>query len=478
MILKCRGKVLAGPALAVALVACSSSSHPAAPKPEPGLSADLARVYAAGLSKPVADPYYPEHGSPTIDVLHYGLDLTWAPGHKALSGTATLAVRATTGTETVRLDFGAPLSVDAATVDGRTVHPEHQGDVLRVPAGRRLARGTTVGVVIKYHGTPQSVKGPAERPDTQHLGFRIGQDGSAVALQEPFGAFTWYPVNDQPSDKALYDVAITVPQGWSGVSSGTFEGKTGETYHWKSAVPMASYLVTFAADRFEMIRGTGPNRLPLTYWVRPKDKAANLAVLRRTPQILAWLEQYLGPFPFPSAGAVIAGDSGMETQQMITVMTGLPDHVFAHEYTHQWFGDSVTPTTWPDLWLNEGFAEYFEWLYEARNLTGAAFDAFIGQVTTQADGQLRKRYGPPGHFNKNMFASGNVYYSPALMLHKIRKKVGDAKFFAMLRGWVQQHAGTSQDRASFTAFASRSTGVDLKPLIDRWLDSTTTPKGL
>jgi aminopeptidase N len=64
------------------------------------------------------------------------------------------------------------------------------------------------------------------------------------------------------------------------------------------------------------------------------------------------------------------------------------------------------------------------------------------------------------------------------MLHKIRRKVGDAKFFAMLRGWVQGHAGTSQDRASFTAFASRSTGVDLKPLIDRWLDSTTTPKGV
>jgi len=457
----------------------SAGASPTAASSAPSPStAGAGERYAAGRSTPVRDPYYPQHGDPSVDVLHYGLDLNWAPDKRTLTGTATLAVRAAAAIDTVRLDFAKPMKVDGVTLDGKTVSADHKGDVLKVPAGRKLARDATATLVVKYHGTPQETKGPAERKDSQRLGFQMGKDGSAVALQEPFGAFTWYPANDQPSDKALYDVAITVPQGWSGISSGTFQGKTGDTYHWQSASPTASYLVTFAADRFEMIKDTGPHGLPLTYWVLPKDKDRELKVLRRSPAIIRWLEDRLGPYPFPSGGAVIAGDSGMETQQMITVMPGLPDNVYAHEYAHQWFGDAVTPKTWPDLWLNEGFAMYFEWSYQAENAgAGAAgLDRFIKRVTDQADAQLRRQYGPPGHFDKNKFGSENAYVNPAIMIHKIRRKVGDEKFFGMLRGWIQEHRGTNQDRAAFTAYAEQKTGAELKPLIDAWLDSATTPR--
>src|SRR4029453_5800994 len=107
---------------------------------------------------------------------------------------------------------------------------------------------------------------------------------------------------------------------------------------------------------------TGPHGLPITYWVRP-DHAQMLTTLRLTPEILTWLEERLGPYPFDTAGFVIVPDTvGMETQTMITLGPGLPPSVLAHELAHQWFGDSVTPRTWRDVWLNEGFATYVEML--------------------------------------------------------------------------------------------------------------------
>jgi aminopeptidase N len=166
----------------------------------------------------------------------------------------------------------------------------------------------------------------------------------------------------------------------------------------------------------------------------------------------------------------------METQQMITLMSGFSAETYAHEYAHQWFGDTVTPRTWQDVWLNEGFAEYFEILYVAEHDPRAyPFDQIMTNIRRDQDGKIRHDYGPPGHYDKRAFASPNVYLSPALMLNEIRKKVGDKKFYAMARGWAQEHRGTNQDRATFASWAKQSTGKDLTSLINRWLDSKTTP---
>jgi aminopeptidase N len=472
------------PLLLVAAVTAACSSTPgkgeSAHRQRASAAPNLAAMYAAGRSQPVADSYYPERGHPAVDVLHYDLALTWSPERKELTGTATLAVRAAEDTDNVTLDFSGRLKVDGVTVDGRPTVEQRHGDQLTIPAGKQMTKDTTAAVVIRYHGQPKETSFDAERSDSRRLGFAVHRDGSAVALQEPYGAFTWYPSNDQPSDKALYDVAITVPKGWAGVSSGTFQGEVtqGNTtvYRWHSGNPMATYLVTFVADRLTMVKQTGPHGLPLTYWLRAKDRKKNLATMRQSPKILAWLEKRLGPYPFPSGGAVIAGDSGMETQQMITMSSGLPANVYAHEYTHQWFGDTVTPRTWRDVWLSEGFAMYFEMMYFAEHDPRALpFEQIMKNVRQDQDGQLRSKYGPPAQYKKRAFASPNVYFCPALMLHEIRKQVGDEKFFVMLRGWVRERPGTNQDREAFTAWVKQSTGKDLTALINRWLDSKTTP---
>ncbi|UBU10101.1 M1 family metallopeptidase [Nonomuraea gerenzanensis] len=477
--------------MSVVLVVSACSAPQPAQKPKPTITSitpspvererpavDLS-AYEAGRSRPVADPVYPAYGNPSIDVLHYDLALGWKPGARTLTGTAKLTVRAARPISQVKLDFGRALKVDEVTVDGARVKATRRYDDLTIPLPEPLEAGQGTVVTVSYHGRPKPVDSKQRRKDISMLGFRIGGGGRAWALQEPFGAFTWFPVNDHPSDEALYDVAITVPKGWSGVAHGTYQGRTTEggssTFKWRSTDPVASYLTVFAADKFKMFKDKGPRGIPITYWIRPQDVPEQLPVARRMPEIMRWLEKKLGPYPFPSAGLVATSDSGMETQQMIALGPRyMEPSVVAHELAHHWFGDTVTPRTWRDMWLNEGFAMYFEMQWYADHEDGT-IDEFIANIR-RYDAALRRENGPPGDYRRDAFGQSNVYYSPAIMLHEIRERLGDRKFWAMTRAWPQEHRNTTQDRAAFVKWINEHTGRNFTKLINTWLDSTTTPR--
>jgi aminopeptidase N len=477
-------------AVCVALSACS---NPPVPSKTPG-SGQLPLPSAAsgptgpsgadGWSRPTADPVYPQRGDTNIDVGAYRLVMNWTPDDRILSGSAELSIRAARPTSEARLDLAGNLTVDQVTVDGRPVSATGQGDKLVVPAGRALRAGDAFAVTVRYHGSPQLAPFPGSRADVDGVGAHVGGEGAVWALSEPYGAYTWFPGSDQPSDKALLDVDLTVPAGWAGVSSGRFTGDTPgpagtRTFHWHQAEPIATYLVAFAVDRFDRIDATGPNGLPVTYWVRPADRPAMEPLLNQVPDVLAWLSARLGPYPFSSAGVVIVPDaSGLETQSMVTLgpITGrdaLP--VLVHELSHQWFGDTVTPLTWRDVWLSEGFATYVQMLYTVDRLGGDR--AATERAWRAADAEWRRRAGPPGRYDPTQFAARNVYNGPALMLERIRARIGDARFAVLLRDWPQQHRDTNQDRAGFTRWLNGFAGQDLTALVDAWLDDTTTPAG-
>ncbi|MET7399405.1 M1 family metallopeptidase [Dactylosporangium sp. NPDC005572] len=434
-------------------------------------------VAADGTSTPVADPLYPGYGNPAIDVLHYGLALTWAPEAKTLSGRATIRLRAVRAVPQVRLDFSSAYTVGKASVDGTAATAGFAGEDLTVD--RPLAAGAVATLVVEYTGTPRTVPMPSHRGDAEPLGLTVTADGELWTMQEPYGASTWYPVSDQPSDKALYDIAVTVPDGWAGIASGTPQPQSGRTFEYTTTQPVASYLTTLAVGRYTKTQVSGPRGLPVTVWTRTGRDDGAVDALVQSGQLIDWLEERFGPYPFPSAGVVVVpSSSAMETQQMVTLgneVAGSPGvrQVMVHEYAHHWFGDAVGPSTWRDVWLNEGWASYAEQLYVARGDT-AAIERWERQARV-ADTRLRKDIGPPGNPPADSFAEGNVYVCPALMLRQLHKALGDAKFFALGRAWVRTYAGTAQDRASFTAFVNRQTGRDFTGLINDWLDSPTTP---
>jgi aminopeptidase N len=471
---------------AVLLVAGCTLDKPAATAPAPGAASsapagvDYTR-WDAGRSTPVADPIYPKRGTAALDVLHYELELAWAPATTTLTGTATLQIRPTVDAAELKLDFTA-YTLDAVTVDGAAAGGAVAAEKLTVPAA--LVKDRPVTLVVKYHGKPATTPMPSHRKDMAPLGLTVTKSKGLWTMQEPFGAFTWYPANDQPSDEALYDIAVTVPQGWSAVANGTPTGDDGTTFTYTSADPVATYLTTLAVDRYKKVTATGPHGLPLTYWYRPGTDDKLLPYLKKSPTYVEWLEKRLGPYPFPSGGIVmVPSESGMETQQMITMGGTIGDFEkrkalfesnLLHEYAHQWFGDAITPKTWTDLWLSEGWATYLQNLYDQE--TYKFSDQALEDYLRKSDAELRKKLGPPGSPNPANFAESNVYICPAGMLKELNDALGDPKFFALAAAWVQEQKNTQQDRASFIAFVNKHTGRDFTTLINTWLDAKSTPK--
>jgi aminopeptidase N len=478
--------VLTAVLLLAGCTATKSVATPAVVPAAPSASASAAPVrdysaWDAGRSTPVADRLYPKHGNPAVDVLHYGLELAWTPATKTLTGTATLQIRPVLDAADFRLDF-KPYTLDSVTVDGAPAAAAVKAEKLTVPVA--VTKDKPVTLVVKYHGKPSTTPIPSHRTDVEPLGLTITKDGGLWTMQEPFGAFTWYPSNDQPSDEAMYDIAVTVPKGWSAIAAGTPVGQKGNTFSYRSADPVATYLQTLAVGKYRKITAKGPRNIPLTYWVRPGTDDKLVSTLQRSPKYLAFLEKRFGPYPFPSGGIVLVdSESGMETQQMITMGGKIKnftaqrkegfDEDLLHEYAHQWFGDSVTPTTWTDLWLNEGWAMYAQFLYgqETLHYSDKALEDFL----RKSDAALRKKLGPPGHPQAANFAESNVYVCPAAMLKELNDALGDKKFFALATAWVQTQKNTQQDRASFTAFVNKQTGKNFTKLINTWLDSKTTP---
>jgi len=435
-------------------------------------------AFAPAESEPLEDSFYPNVGDPGVDALHYHLDIAWDADAEKLTGTTTLAFRATQTAPEFRLDLGDPLEVEKVTLDGKEVEAEHNGKDLVVKAPVR--RDRKYALVVQYSGTPEPAKAPTTRSDFTTSGWTVDDDGEVWTMQEPYGADRWYPVNDQPSDKAFYDFTITAPGDWVGVANGQLQSQEkvdGNTVtEWSLDAPTSSYLTTIAIGDMVKTEDTSASGVPLTYWT-PRGDTASLDAVKRTPQALAWNEKHLGKYPFKSLGIlVVESESGMETQTMITLgntdYTTSPE-VLVHEITHQWYGDLVTPTDWKDVWMNEGMTMYLQGQYEADS-SGTDIDDVMDTWAT-AEPEMRAESGPPGDYDPTTFGQGNIYYGPALMWHELRKKVGDDAFWAMVRKWPRVNARGNATREEYLDWIERETGKELTSFFDAWLMGETTP---
>jgi aminopeptidase N len=414
------------------------------------------------------DPYFPKAGNTGYDVTHYDLDLSYQPDSHRLSGTATLTARATADLSAFDLDLQG-MRVDDVTVDGRDARYQRAGQELTVRPADGLDEGDRFRVTVRYGGAPEAITDP----DGSEEGWLRTADG-ALALGQPVGSMAWFPGNHHPGDKATYDIAVTVPKGLSAVSNGepagerTAAGRT--TFAWRTTEPMASYLATVAIGDWRTDRSRTDDGLPVYTAVDPTQAAASEAVLKRIPEVVDWAEDLFGPYPFSSVGAIVDRPSdvgyALETQNR-PVFPGAPGIVLlVHELAHQWYGDSVTPKTWRDMWLNEGFATYAEWLWQEDHGGDSAqeiFEATYGQDVVWA-------FPPADPPDAAHISAAPVYQRGAMVLHKIRQRAGDDAFRALLRGWAAAHRHGTADTDDFTAYVEqRLPDQDFRAVWSDWL---------
>jgi aminopeptidase N len=214
-----------------------------------------------------------------------------------------------------------------------------------------------------------------------------------------------------------------------------------------------------------------------TYWLLPRDDSILASLKSQSSAAFDWLEDHAGPYPFTTFSTVVTGgSSAMETQTIVTLSReafNRPDAVIEHEMAHQWYGDAVTPLDWQGLWLSEGWAM---WMQQAYEVDRGGY-RYLGGIDNwrASDEASRQRSGPPGDYDPESFGDLNVYLGPAMMLDKIRQRVGDAEFTDLSAKWVLDQRYGNATRAEFIDWVDGVTGQKLDKLINLWLDSPHTP---
>ncbi len=451
-------------ALTLGLVAATNPTAYAAPGRTPHFSPGAP---SAG------DPYFPGMGNGGYDVGHYDIRLAFDPGTTAITATTTILARATQNLSRFDLDFQGPLTISRLSVDGHDAAFTRSGAqelVITPPHGLRKGRPFLVSVT--YSGVPQKIDDPALGVS----GWVATKDG-AVALNQPFGAATYYPVNDTPEDKATYTQTITVPRGLTVLANGepgrttTHDGRT--TFRWHMNRPMASELSMIAIGDYDVTRTVAAGGLANITAIGTSidTKPGQGRVFNQTTaQIIRWESSAYGRYPFDSTGGILA-DVGvgyaLETQSRPVYdqdTSEVDGDLLAHELAHQWFGDSLTPARWSDIWLNEGFATYAEWLYQERFNGVPVRQTFAKTYADEED--WTGKVADPG---RDHIFDDLVYNRGAMALQALRMKIGDRAFLRMLTLWPTTHRYGTVSTRTFIRFVERLTHRDLDAFFHTWL---------
>jgi aminopeptidase N len=443
----------------------------------------------------LGDRLYPTLGNGGYDALHYRLNLRYATSapSQAIDGTMTMVARATKALSRFDLDFSGA-GVGSVAVNGRRAHVHRSGAELVIRPARPVARHSRFVVTVRHFTAAPT------RPDPTVLlstAFFYTRDGSATSGQ-PNAMHSVFPSNDHPRDKASFSFRFDVPAGTTAVANGVRTGRRthGDRTIWtyEQRQPMATELTQLVVGDFRVVPRGRVGRVVVRDVVPTRLVAQYNRILPVEKSQLRWMRARVGAYPFDLYGSLIVDTSlgfALETQTLSLYDTpwftkyprGLWDPVMLHELAHQWFGDSVAPRQWSDVWLNEGHATWYESTYAAQrgylqDDAGAdTFEQLMRALYALGD-QWRAEHGPvarPVSGDVNDLFSPQVYYGGALVLYAVRQKVGNATFGRIERSWVRDYRGRSASTQDFIRLASRISGRDLQGFLSAWLYGRTTP---
>ncbi len=422
-------------------------------------------------------------GTQPVDVLHYRLDLAVPLDSDSLSGTIRIILLLNSPASEITLN-AVGLRVNSSLVDEtvQTVIPDSAAESINVLLGQTRNAGDTMTIELHYSRI-------RDFPRRGRYGYYFFDTGAGIPVNlgytfsEPSDARNWMPCHDQPWDKATADMHLTVPSGAVAASNGRLisvseNGDGSVTWHWREEHPIATYLMCFTASAFtvsthDFVRAP-EDTIPVQYFVWREDSAESAAYLPAVDSMMTFYSSVFGPYPFDKYGMTAIAPftfAGMEHQSLTTLNRFLKTdwRVVAHELAHQWWGDLVTCGSWPDIWLNEGFASYSEALWQEHVGGPAALRSYMKESMTGFQyGSWRGAVYDPEAQGFNLF-SPVVYTKAAWVLHMLRGIVGDEPFLQILAAYRARFACGNALTDDFRAIVDSVTGKDMQWFFDQWI---------
>lgn len=420
-----------------------------------------------------------------IDILHYSFQLEIQDEQDEISGFATVRLQfQAPGIQEIHLDLiqkdprtARGMQVTSITQASQPVSYSHSNNSLKLDISHTPGEFQEIRTYsIRYHGTPAD-------------GLIISQNrfGERTFFGDnwPNRARNWLPTVDHPSDKATVEFIITSPEHYEVIANGykVEESDLGGgkvLTHWRTDVAIPTKVMVFAAARFAIRHMEPIHGIPVQNWVYPQDRQAGFYDYAPARDILLFLEDYIGPYPFEKLANVQSTTryGGMENASNIfyaeTSVTGrrTADDLLAHELAHQWFGNSASEAEWNHIWLSEGFATYLEniWVEATQGR-----DSMVIRLKAEREKVFAFEKRAPAPIvpevvsDPNLLLTPNSYEKAGWVLHMLRSQIGDDVFQTGVRDYYAKFRESNAETKDLRRIMESVSGQDLESFFQQWL---------
>jgi len=407
-----------------------------------------------------------------FDVLHYDVRIELYPQQKKISGEVIIKLKVNDNKlDKIDINFYDNMKIKYVELSGKNAHFTRSKKIFSVKKENNL---DTVEIKISYEGTPQS------------LGFgsmnfeEVNSKNQIYTISEPVFASTWLPCVDVVDDKALLDMYITNDSNYVSLSNGKLidvkRNTTRKTYHWKTFYPISTYLIAIYSGTYKLYSepytSINGDKFNIEYYATENNFENAKKDFSDHSKYIKTFEELFGPYPFPKEKYSVAEfwwqNGAMENQTITGIgsryISGMKffSDMLVHELAHHWWGNAVSPRTWKDIWLNEGFATYSVALYWEKQSGFSALQSTMfdknGNFNTHAI------YNPG-----SALFDGTIYNKGAWVLHMLRKEIGDQDFFKSLKKYFEYFKYSNASTEDFKNICEKISGKKLQQFFNQWV---------